>query len=74
MQKRIGQSFAIVAFLGLWLGAAAHTFTDMAGTYIKTGRIQRFRDYFLSSPSTAARRAANGVRHVAIMRHCYEIL
>ena len=38
----IGQSYAAAVFLGLWLGAAAHTFTDIAGTYIKTGRVQRF--------------------------------
>lgn len=25
-------------FAGLWTGAASHTFTDLAGTYIKTGR------------------------------------
>ena len=25
-------------FVGLWAGAASHTFTDLAGTYIKTGR------------------------------------
>lgn len=37
----IGESIAVAAFLGLWLGAAAHTFTDIAGTYIKTGRRQR---------------------------------
>ena len=29
-------------FLGLWLGAASHTFTDMAGTFIKTGRVTEF--------------------------------
>ncbi len=28
--------------IGLWLGAASHTFTDMAGTFIKTGRITEF--------------------------------
>ena len=38
----IGQNYAATAFLGLWLGGASHTFTDMAGTYIKTGRVQRF--------------------------------
>ena len=38
----IGESFGVAAFAGLWLGAASHTFTDMAGTYIKTGRRQRF--------------------------------
>lgn len=25
-------------FVGMWLGAASHTLTDIAGTYIKTGR------------------------------------
>ena len=25
-------------FAGMWIGAASHTFTDLAGTYIKTGK------------------------------------
>jgi uncharacterized metal-binding protein len=29
-------------FLGFWLGAASHTFSDLAGTFIKTGRIGEF--------------------------------
>jgi len=29
-------------FAGMWGGAASHTFTDMAGTYIKTGRVTEF--------------------------------
>ncbi len=29
-------------FAGLWLGAASHTLTDMAGSFIKTGRIMEF--------------------------------
>ena len=29
-------------FIGLWLGAASHTFTDMAGTFVKTGRVTEF--------------------------------
>ena len=29
-------------FIGLWLGAASHTVTDMAGTFIKTGRVGEF--------------------------------
>lgn len=29
-------------FAGLWLGAASHTVTDMAGSFIKTGRIGEF--------------------------------
>lgn len=29
-------------FVGLWLGAASHTVTDMAGSFIKTGRLGEF--------------------------------
>ncbi len=29
-------------FVGLWLGAASHTFTDLAGSYVKTGRVTEF--------------------------------
>jgi uncharacterized metal-binding protein len=29
-------------FIGMWLGAASHTFTDLAGSYIKTGRVTEF--------------------------------
>ena len=29
-------------FVGLWLGAASHTLTDMAGSFIKHGRIVKF--------------------------------
>ena len=29
-------------FIGLWLGAASHTLTDMAGSFIKTGKIGEF--------------------------------
>ena len=32
----------LVLFLGLWIGAASHTFTDLAGSYIKTGRVREF--------------------------------
>ncbi len=45
--RRIGgfirQNFSEYAFLyvfiGLWLGAASHSLTDIAGTFIKTGKI-----------------------------------
>jgi len=37
-----GKDFLPAVFAGLWLGAASHTFTDMAGSYIKTGRIAKF--------------------------------
>lgn len=29
-------------FIGLWIGAASHTLTDMVGSYVKTGRIMEF--------------------------------
>lgn len=37
-----GISLVPMIFAGLWLGAASHTFTDMAGSYIKTGRVAKF--------------------------------
>lgn len=30
----------IALFAGMWAGAASHTFTDKAGTYVKTGRVR----------------------------------
>ena len=38
----LGESFLLFIFLGLWIGAASHTFTDMAGSFIKTGRAEKF--------------------------------
>lgn len=35
----IGIEIAAALFFGMWLGAASHTLTDIAGTYIKTGRV-----------------------------------
>ena len=37
----LGENFLILSFAGLWLGAATHTFSDMAITYIKSGRIEK---------------------------------
>jgi uncharacterized metal-binding protein len=37
-----GREILPALFAGMWLGAASHTFTDMAGTYIKTGRVTEF--------------------------------
>ncbi len=37
-----GEHFLVMVFLGLWLGAASHTFTDLAGSFIKTGRVAKF--------------------------------
>ena len=41
-RANIGLGLAIAVFVGLWLGAASHTFADMAGTYIKTGKVAGF--------------------------------
>jgi uncharacterized metal-binding protein len=41
-RTNLGEHFLIVVFAGLWFGAASHTFTDMAGSFIKTGRIAKF--------------------------------
>ena len=41
-QSNFGDYFLVFVFIGLWLGAASHTFTDMAGSFIKTGRIAKF--------------------------------
>lgn len=41
-RSSLGTHILVSIFGGLWLGAASHTFTDMAGTYIKTGRVTEF--------------------------------
>lgn len=41
-RQNFGGNILYFLFLGLWLGAASHTFTDMAGSYIKTGRVTEF--------------------------------
>lgn len=41
-RRNFGDNFLLLLFLGLWLGAASHTFTDMAGSFIKTGRAAKF--------------------------------
>jgi uncharacterized metal-binding protein len=41
-RANFGEHFFVVIFAGLWFGAASHTFTDMAGSFIKTGRITKF--------------------------------
>lgn len=38
----VGWNFGVAGFLGLWLGAASHTFADIAGSYIKTGKAKGF--------------------------------
>ncbi|MEQ1603311.1 MAG: metal-binding protein [Pyrinomonadaceae bacterium] len=41
-REKLGQNFLVLVFVGLWLGAASHTFTDMAGSFVKTGRVAKF--------------------------------
>lgn len=42
IRSTFGESFPLLIFAGLWFGAASHTFTDMAGSFIKTGRVAKF--------------------------------
>ncbi|HLM62183.1 MAG TPA: metal-binding protein [Pyrinomonadaceae bacterium] len=38
----LGEYAFLAVFIGLWLGAASHTLTDMAGSFVKTGRVTEF--------------------------------
>ncbi len=42
VRSNFGEYAFLSVFIGLWLGAASHTFTDIAGSFIKTGRITEF--------------------------------
>ena len=42
VRSNIGDYAMPSLLLGLWLGAASHTMTDMAGTFIKTGKVGEF--------------------------------
>jgi len=42
LRESFGENILILVFAGLWAGAASHTFTDMAGSFIKTGRSGKF--------------------------------
>ena len=39
IRANLGEYAFTAAFVGLWLGAASHTLTDMAGSFVKHGRI-----------------------------------
>ena len=41
-RKHLGENFLIFAFIGMWIGAASHTITDLIITYIKTGKVEKF--------------------------------
>ena len=38
----LGEYVLLYVFFGLWLGAASHTLTDMAGSFVKHGRVMEF--------------------------------
>ncbi len=42
VRKNIGEFLLPSVFVGLWAGAASHTLTDMAGTFVRTGTITEF--------------------------------
>jgi uncharacterized metal-binding protein len=42
LRGSFGENILVFIFAGLWAGAASHTFTDMAGSFIKTGRSGKF--------------------------------
>jgi len=41
IRSEFGSEILPAVFIGMWTGAASHTLTDIAGTYIKTGRISK---------------------------------
>lgn len=42
LRTGLGEYIFAAIFIGMWAGAASHTFTDIAGTYVKTGRVSEF--------------------------------
>lgn len=42
VRENFGEYAFVAAFAGLWLGAASHTLTDMAWSFIKHGRVMEF--------------------------------
>jgi uncharacterized metal-binding protein len=42
VRANLGEYAFAAIFAGLWLGAASHTLTDMAGSFVKTGRVTEF--------------------------------
>ncbi len=41
VRANFGGNIFAAAFVGLWLGAASHTLTDFAGSFVKHGRIMK---------------------------------
>lgn len=42
VRQDVGEYAFPSLFVGLWLGAASHTLTDMAGSFVKHGRVMEF--------------------------------
>ncbi|MFT3744253.1 MAG: metal-binding protein [Pyrinomonadaceae bacterium] len=42
VRERFEANMIVIVFVGLWLGAASHTVTDIIGTFVKTGRSEKF--------------------------------
>ena len=42
MRLTIGDYALFAILIGLWFGAASHTMTDIAGTFLKTGKVKEF--------------------------------
>ena len=41
IRSEFGSEVLPAVFVGMWTGAASHTLTDIAGTFIKTGRVSK---------------------------------
>jgi uncharacterized metal-binding protein len=41
-RTNIGDYAVFAVLIGLWTGAASHTLTDIAGTFVKTGKVKEF--------------------------------
>lgn len=42
LRAKISENLFQNLFIGIWVGAASHTFTDMAGSFIKSGKVMEF--------------------------------
>jgi uncharacterized metal-binding protein len=42
LRTNFGENIFQNLFIGIWIGAASHTFTDMAGSFIKHGKVMEF--------------------------------
>ncbi|HEX8287829.1 MAG TPA: metal-binding protein [Pyrinomonadaceae bacterium] len=42
VRTNVGENSFPAVFIGLWLGAASHTLTDIIGSFVKTGKVSEF--------------------------------